>query len=489
MAALLGIALHAAGSPRAGWEVVEEHWYVLELGGDSAGYSSTVIESDGERFRTTSESRMRFRRADAVAAIESTSHFIESADADPIELSFDHRMSKQAVNSVWRFTPEGVEVVMRQGRRETTRQEPSPAGVWLTPRAVQRYFNDRREAGAETITYRTLNGENGLTPVSVTMERVGEDEYELGGRSIPVTVWNTSSDVIPIPMREMYSSDGHLVAQELEVAGLGTIVTRVAGKAEALAAGRGRPPELLVQTFVPIDPPLAGRANGLETMRLRLIAKNGELPALPSVGAQRVEPCDDGGSAMLTIDIDDGLPAEADEVDAPEFRESTAMVTADDALVAKLAARATRRAADDDWKKAELLRRAVHKHITRKGLETAFATAAETARTRTGDCSEHAVLLCAMMRAADIPSRVATGLVYVDEFAGARGIFAWHMWTQAMIDGKWYDFDATLSRRYHAGHVLVATASLADTGSDREMSSLLLLMGNLEIEVIDATYE
>ena len=41
------------------------------------------------------------------------------------------------------------------------------------------------------------------------------------------------------------------------------------------------------------------------------------------------------------------------------------------------------------------------------------ATAAEVARSREGDCTEHAVLLAALARARGIPARVAMGLVYV----------------------------------------------------------------------------
>ena len=122
-------------------------------------------------------------------------------------------------------------------------------------------------------------------------------------------------------------------------------------------------------------------------------------------------------------------------------------------------------------------------------MQTAFAAASETARTKEGDCSEHGVLLCALLRADGIPARVATGLVYADAFAGAQGIFGWHMWTQALIDGKWVDFDATLPVRYNATHVLTSTSSLADGLGAADMGSVIQLIGNLEIEVVDVQYE
>ena len=146
------------------------------------------------------------------------------------------------------------------------------------------------------------------------------------------------------------------------------------------------------------------------------------------------------------------------------------------------------RAGDDPLEKAEALRRRVHRHISSKGLQTAFASASETAKTRTGDCSEHAVLLAAMCRAVEIPARVAMGLVYVDRFAGVSDIFGWHMWTQALVDGAWVDLDATLPVRYHAGHVLTSTSSLADETGSAGLMSILTVMGNLEIEVVEVSY-
>ena len=90
----------------------------------------------------------------------------------------------------------------------------------------------------------------------------------------------------------------------------------------------------------------------------------------------------------------------------------------------------------------------------------------EGARAAEGDCTEHATLLCAMLRADGIPARVGSGLIYADRFAGEEEIFGYHMWTQALleIDGqeRWVDLDPTLpSRAFDATHIAVATSSLA----------------------------
>ena len=96
-----------------------------------------------------------------------------------------------------------------------------------------------------------------------------------------------------------------------------------------------------------------------------------------------------------------------------------------------------------------------------------------------------------MLRSVEIPARVASGLVYVPDMNEGRGIFGSHMWTQALIDGKWIDLDSTLpgENSFHAGYVITSTSSLQDGRSETEMNSILLLIGNLEIDVLDYGYE
>jgi len=135
--------------------------------------------------------------------------------------------------------------------------------------------------------------------------------------------------------------------------------------------------------------------------------------------------------------------------------------------------------------RAEALRAFVMRFIVHKDLASAFAGASAVAQSKAGDCSEHAVLLAALLRAQGIPSRVASGLIYAEEFGGKHNLFAWHMWTQAQVKGEWIDLDATLaSRPFHPGHLLIATSAQDDAQLDSDFSNLLATIGNLSIEVV-----
>ena len=282
---------------------------------------------------------------------------------------------------------------------------------------------------------------------------------------------------------ETYTDDGVLVREEITIPMLGKTVTRLVSKAEARADGAR--PELLVQTFVKPDRPIRN-ADRATTLTLNLRVSQGAMPPLPSAGAQRVVAGVDGTSAILTIDVNASQPATP--ADAASNLGASVMVDAEDPLIKALAAKAARHAGQSVAARAEAIRGAVRDYVTEVGLDTVFATASETAQTRSGDCSEHAVLLAAMLRAEGIPARLAIGLIYVDSFLGRRNIFGWHMWTQALIDGAWVDFDATLPVRYNAAHVLTSTSSLADGLGSSDMTPILMLLGNLDIDVLDVGY-
>lgn len=127
----------------------------------------------------------------------------------------------------------------------------------------------------------------------------------------------------------------------------------------------------------------------------------------------------------------------------------------------------------------------VRDKLTKKNFSTAMASAAEVAQRMEGDCTEHAVLLAAMLRARKIPSRVAAGLVYVE----SMNSFGGHMWTEAFLAGEWIPLDATLGK----GGIGAAHLKMADSALDEDaplpVSTFLpayQALGKLRIEVLKA---
>jgi transglutaminase-like putative cysteine protease len=77
----------------------------------------------------------------------------------------------------------------------------------------------------------------------------------------------------------------------------------------------------------------------------------------------------------------------------------------------------------------------VNAHVREKDYGRGFATALEVLRDRSGDCTEHSVLLAALLRAAGIPARPVVGL------ACGQNRLVGHMWVEAYVD-YWRTLDA-----------------------------------------------
>ena len=99
-----------------------------------------------------------------------------------------------------------------------------------------------------------------------------------------------------------------------------------------------------------------------------------------------------------------------------------------------------------------------------------------------GDCTEYAVLLAALCRARGIPARVAIGLVYV---SAAQG-FAYHMWNEVWVDGRWMPLDATIAQGHiGAAHLKLGHSNLKAAGAFATFLSVAQVIGQLKIEILE----
>lgn len=257
---------------------------------------------------------------------------------------------------------------------------------------------------------------------------------------------------------------------------------------EASARSRIEAPELLLRSFV--RP--AGRIEAPRRLReadYLLSVPDGPLPDLPAGGAQRVEGLD-ASRARVLVRADDPR-TESPDLDTTPYLAASAMADSDDPLIAELTRDALRGVEDVKPARAEVLRRFVGRHVNAKSLGVGFGSASEVARTREGDCTEHAVLLAAMLRADGMPSRVVSGLIYADAFEGERDVFVYHMWTQALLETgaglAWIDLDATLGpARFDAAHIALADSALSDGEAVRALAATAPLIGRLRVEVESA---
>lgn len=183
----------------------------------------------------------------------------------------------------------------------------------------------------------------------------------------------------------------------------------------------------------------------------------------------------------ITPDKKIAFPYQGDDPEALKALEATDYLQSKDATIIDLAKHAIG-TTDDAAEAARQIEAFVDGFITQKDLSVGYASAAEVAQSRQGDCSEHAVLAAAMCRAVGIPARTVCGLVYADSFLNKQSIFGGHMWVEAYLDGQWVWLDATRSQQAGSGPGYIALTY--GNGDPTDFFGLVNTLGCFEIQKI-----
>lgn len=108
-----------------------------------------------------------------------------------------------------------------------------------------------------------------------------------------------------------------------------------------------------------------------------------------------------------------------------------------------------------------------------------YASATEALVTRSGDCTEHGLLVAALGRAAGVPTRLAIGVTYSnDTFFGRKYVFVPHTWPQAWIGDRWRSYDSALGD-FTAGYLVLGL-------SDGDQAAFLQVMHQLHRLTIES---
>ncbi len=183
-----------------------------------------------------------------------------------------------------------------------------------------------------------------------------------------------------------------------------------------------------------------------------------------------------GGGHLLTIvteaepDAGERLAALTDEARAA--LRATRAIQSDDPKILALARRIVGDERDP-FERAKRLCGWVYRNLE-KTLRANQPSALHVLDTRRGDCTEHTLLFVALARAAGVPAREASGLMYSGDDESA---FAYHAWPEVWV-GRWIAVDPTWNEPVaDATHI-----KLGDAASER---GFIEALGSIRIEVVE----
>ena len=244
--------------------------------------------------------------------------------------------------------------------------------------------------------------------------------------------------------------------------------------------------EMIDKMFVK-SPAALGDADAASAIAYTLSPIDGAELIIPSTDNQQLEQAGDG-RLLLTVKpagmpIGETFPYKGEDEAIIEATRPNRYLQSDHEDVIELAREAVGRTKDAGTA-AKRIEDFVAEYIDNKDLSVGYASAVEVARSKQGDCSEHAVLAAAMCRAVGIPAQMVTGSAYVDDWRGMQG-FGGHAWFQVYIGGstgKWVGLDAAFKGAGRGGHGPGHIALAVGDGEPADFMNLATTLGNFRID-------
>jgi hypothetical protein len=267
--------------------------------------------------------------------------------------------------------------------------------------------------------------------------------------------------------RLLLDRDGHIAQVTQPMFGT-SLTIRVTDRQTALSATT---PYRMLRSSMSKSPYLIGVSALHGHIRYRFSFRDGIDFAIPETGEQRVTT----GPGFATVDICDtcGPGLASDAASIASARAATPWLQSDHPEIRAIADPIAK-IDISDARKMELLREKARPYLGKVDFVGHY-TALETISRRASDCTDAAVLLAALGRAAGIPTKVANGLVYSREsYHGVADVFMPHSWTLAFVDGRWRSFDLALGD-FDSTHIALTVGD----GDERSLSAASQLAGLL----------
>ncbi|WP_158545509.1 transglutaminase-like domain-containing protein [Bremerella cremea] len=470
-------------------------WGALFYQGEKIGFMMTNFErlkgEDGSYVRGTMVQRMVLRRDGQALDIRSENITLETLDGQLREFSTKIEEGTAVRRFVGKVSPDGKSLMITSemtagGKVSTDRVNWSAeyggllANYLLTHNPPLKSGEQREK----TILLPSLN-QPGMTRVEVLDEELVR---MLDGSNVRLL---KARLITQIPGQSLLSTtiwmddSGEIVKSTSPIQ---QIETYRCSKEFALSKGKPVTFDLVTDMMVPVRGMPRVNVPLMPELTYRLNLKGSD-PAevFASQTNQVVTPIDEhtANLEVWRVRPDTKLPAALANAPIPTAEDLAAspLIEVNSPAVQSLAKLASL-PEEDVWQKAVALEKFVHQTIQQKNFSQGFLSAAAVAEQKVGDCTEHSVLLIALLRANKIPARAAMGMVYVD-YGGKQG-FAYHMWTEAWIHDRWIPLDATRGEGgIGVDYIKVTQTSLTGSSAFAAFLPVTQVIGHLEVEVVE----
>lgn len=464
----------------------EIEYYAVMIDGKKVGHAIGTRTVEADRVTTTEQMKMTIARAGVLMVIGTTETSVETIDGKPISFESIMDVSNMIQKVTGKINADGkfdvITSAMGMAQQQTI-DFPENALMAEGLRLLQLEKGLKNDTVIKAILFSPAL----LAPVQVEAHVGQTENVDLLGRITPLTKVSISMQTPTGVINSISFVDDQLNAKKIIVPMLGMNLEMIAcDKIFALSDNDVVDflDKLLLQSPIALTDIDSKKS---ATYLLAVTSTDNRKLQIPSTDSQTVQQPKNGNNNLIVTVTPAIAPAgvkfpyKGDDPKLLEALKPTRFLQSDNKQIKDLA----KHAVSDSKHAAEAVKRIesfVAGYITEKNLSVGYASAAEVARSRQGDCSEHAVLTAAICRAAGIPARIVCGFVYIKEFAGKKDVFGPHAWAQAYVGDKWIGIDATKAPHgFGPGHIALAIGN----GESSDFLSMVSTAGYFKIEKVD----
>lgn len=441
-----------------------DRWQAISYDGSKIGHSQQRRIATGNKVITESWMRLQLQQP-GTGISSSQTHIRAEETSQGKALALFKTQTTDSANSAMSANVKGNTLVVRLDSASPGQAYPLPADFLLSE--GQRLALLGQTGQHRKLVYSDWNfSEMAFERFKLVAEYIGSDQQQ-GPNADTAPVWRISRRRVQAdaPTTTLMSDAQFFVIDEYSQSAGKTFAME--GCDQACAQAEFTPQthvyrHLLRSPYRISDVALAG------TIRYQLTGSANIDP--PQTNEQSVTPQETGWQLEVCADCGAEPPPSAAALS--EALQPNYWLTADDPDLQAIAAPYRNRPDLTPSAVMTRLSRKVTRHMSEIADYAGYATAAEGWANATGDCTEHALVLASLGRAAGIPTRIAMGLAYNnDRFLGRRFVFVPHMWVQAWTGQHWQSFDSALGD-FNAGYITLAL-------SQGDAAALIALNANL----------
>lgn len=460
----------------------ETEYFALFMDNHKIGYAIQDRLVEGDKVKTSMELSITISRTGIPVSVKMSSITTETTDGKPLGFEMEQDLGIITMKTVGTVDKNGT-MTITTGQRKEERQWPE--GALMSEGLRLLHYKHGLKEGT---SYKAKIFEPSTMEVFSAEVHIGaKTNVDLLGRVVELTeIKSTASSGQIATVNSVEYYDDELKLQKSVTPVMGFTIEQIACSKE-FALGENDVFEVVDKMFISSPQPI----NNIDSVKsiTYYLSKTGTNDLkIPSNNNQKVKKLSNG-NVEVTIEpiaapAGVRIPYKGNDSTAKDSLEPTRFVESDKQIIKDLAKEAIGNT-KDAAEAARKIEAFVAQYISNKSLSIGYASAAEVANSKQGDCTEHAVLTAALCRAAGIPAQVVTGLAYVSQWRTVRNGFGGHAWNQVYIGDKWINIDAAFRSAglggYDAGHIALAIGN----GNPEDFLNLINVMGQFEIDKIE----